>query len=72
MINYNQILDEKNIQLHHIDTNSFALRMKTDNNIKDLKFSKVMFDFSKLDKKHELLGDKKVIGKFKRETPNNI
>ena len=50
------------------------LSMKTKDIIKDLKNLKNNFDFSNLDKNHELFSNrnKKVIGKFKIETPKNI
>ena len=58
------------IQLHFIDCDSLVLKLKTENVIKDLKNLKVIFDFSTLDKDHELFSNKnkKVIGKFKIET----
>ena len=50
------------------------LSMKTKDIIKDLKNLEDIFDFSNLDKYHELYSEKnkKVIGKFKIETPKNI
>ena len=50
------------------------LSMKTENIIKDLKNLEDIFDFSNLDKNHELYSEKnkKIIGKFKLETPKNI
>ena len=50
------------------------LSMKTKDIIKDLKNLEDIFDFSNLDKNHELFSNKnmKVIGKFKIETPKNI
>ena len=50
------------------------LSMKTENIIKDLKNLENIFDFSNLDKNHELFSEKnkKIIGKFKIETPKNI
>ena len=46
------------------------LSMKTKDIVKDLKNLEDIFDFSNLDKNHELYSekDKKVIGKFKIET----
>ena len=57
-----------------MDTDSFVLSVNTKDIIKDLKNLEVIFDFSNLDKNHELFSDKnkKVIGKFKVETPKNI
>ena len=65
---------EKNLQLHYIDTDGKILIMKTENIIKDLKNLEDIFDFSNLDENHELFSikNKKVIGKFKIETPKNI
>ena len=56
------------------NTDSFVLSVKTKNIIKDLKNLEDIFDFSNLDKNHELFSNKnkKVIGKFKIETPKNI
>ena len=50
------------------------LSMKTKDIIKDLKNLEDIFDLSNLDKNHELFSNrnKKVIGKFKLETPKNI
>ena len=67
---------QENIQLHYIDTDAFVLSLKTQDIIKDLKNLEDIFDFSNLDKnhEHELFSErnKKVIGKFKIETPKNI
>ena len=65
---------QKNIQLHYMDTDSFVLSVNTKDIIKDLKNLEDIFDFSNLDKNHELFSNKnkKVIGKFKIETPKNI
>ena len=65
---------QENIQLHYIDTDAFVLSLKTQDIIKDLKILEDIFDFSNLDKNHELFDErnKKVIGKFKIETPKNI
>ena len=65
---------EKNLHLHYIDTDAFVLSLKTQDIIKDLKNLEDIFDFSNLDKNHELFSErnKKVIGKFKIETPKNI
>ena len=64
---------QENIQLHYMDTDSFVLSVNTKDIIKDLKNLEDIFDFSNLDKNHELFSKKnKVIGKFKIETPNNI
>ena len=64
---------KENIQLHYMDTDSFVLGVNTKDIIKDLKNLEDIFDFSNLDKNHELFSNKKkVIGKFKIETPKNI
>ena len=65
---------QKNIQLHYMDTDSFILSVNKKDIIKDLKNLEDIFDFSNLDKNHELFSNKnkKVIGKFKIETPKNI
>ena len=64
----------ENIQLHFMDTDSFILSVNTKDIIKGLKNLEDIFDFSNLDKTHELFTNKnkKVIGKFKIETPKNI
>ena len=56
------------------NTDSFVLSVNTKDIIKDLEILEDMFDFSNLDKNHELFSNKnkKVIGKFKIETPKNI
>ena len=65
---------QENLQLHYIDTDGMILSMKTENIIKDLKNLEDIFDFSNLDKNHELYSEKnkKIIGKFKNECPKNI
>ena len=65
---------QENIQLHYMDTDSFVLSVNTKDIIKDLKNLEDLFDFSNLDKNHELFSKKntKVIDKFKIETPKNI
>ena len=65
---------QENLQLHYIDTDGVILSMKTKDVIKDLKNLEDIFDFSNLDENHELFSNKnkKVIGKFKIETPENI
>ena len=65
---------QENIQLYYMDTDSFVLSVNTKDIIKDLKNLEDMFDFSNLEKNHELFSNKnkKIIGKFKIETPKNI
>ena len=66
--------DRENLQIHYFDTDGMFLSMRTKDIIKDLKNLEDIFDFSYLDKNHELYSEKnkKVIGKFKIETPKNI
>ena len=65
---------QENIQLHYIDCDSFVLSIETENIINDLKYLENLFDFSNLNKNHELFSNKnkKVVGKFKIETPEKI
>ena len=65
---------QEKLQLHYIDTDGMILSMKTENIINDLKNLEDIFDFSNLDENHELFSNKnkKVIGKFKIETPKNV
>ena len=57
-----------------MDTDSFVLSGNAKDIIKDLKNLEYIFDFGNLDKNHEPFSNKnkKVIGKFKIETPTNI
>ena len=63
-----------NLQLHYIDTDGMILSKKTKDIIKDLKNLEDVFDFSNLDENHEFFSNKnkKIIGKFKIETPMNV
>ena len=65
---------EENIQLHYMDCDSFVMSIETQNIINDLKNLEDLFDFSNLNKNHELFSNKnkKVVGIFKIETPKNI
>ena len=65
---------QENIQLQYMDCDSFVLSIETHNINNDLKNLEDLFDFSNLDKNHELFSNKnkKVVGKFKIETPDNI
>ena len=65
---------QENIKLHYIDTDGVFLSMKSKNSIKDLRNLEDIFDFSSLNENHELFNNKnkKVVGKFKNETPKNI
>ena len=65
---------QENIQLHYMDCDSFVLSIKSENIINDLKNLEDLFDFSNLNKNHDLFSNKnkKVVGKFKIETPENI
>ena len=65
---------EEKIQLHYVDTDAFVLSLNTRDIVKDLKNLEYIFDFSNLDKTHELFSkkNKKVIGKFETETLKSI
>ena len=65
---------QENLQLPYIDTDGMILSMKTKDIIKDLENLENIFDFRYRDENHELFSDKnkKVIGKFKIETPKSI
>ena len=65
---------QEDIQFHFMDTDSFVLSVNTKDIIKDSKNLEDIFDFSNLAKNHKLSSkkNKKVIGKFKIETPKNI
>ena len=65
---------QEKLQLHYIDTDGMILSMKTKDIIKDLKNLEDIFDFSNLDENHKLFSErnKKVIGRFKIETPKNV
>ena len=65
---------QENLQLHYIDTDGMILSMTTKDINNDLKKLEDIFDFSNLDENHELFSNKnkKIIGKFKIETPKNI
>ena len=65
---------QEKLQLHFIDTDGMILSMRTENIIKELKNIEDIFNFSNLDENHELYSNKnkKVIGKFKIETPKNV
>ena len=64
----------ENIQLHYMDTDSFVLSVNTKDSINDLKDLEHIIVFSNIDKNHELFinKNKKVLGKFEKETPKNI
>ena len=66
--------EQENIQLHYVDTDAFVLSLHTNDIIRDLKNLEDIFDFSNLDKNHELFsnGSKKLIRKYKIKTPKNI
>ena len=65
---------EKNLRLHYVDTDAFVLSVNTNDFIRDLTNLKDIFDFSNLNKNHDLVRNKnkKVNGKYKIETPKNI
>ena len=50
---------QENIQLHYMDCDSFVLSIETQNIINDLKNLEDLFDFSNLNKNHELISNKK-------------
>ena len=66
--------EQGNLNIHYMDTDSFVLSINTKDIIKDLEKLEDIFDFSNLDKNHELFSNKnkKVIGKYKNETHKNI
>ena len=57
-----------------MDCDSFVLSFETQNIKNDLKNFEDLFDFSNLNQNHELFSikNKKIVGKFKIETPENI
>ena len=65
---------QESIQLLYMDTDGFVLSVNTKDISKDLKILEYIFNFSNLDKNHEVFSNKnkKVIGFFKIETPKNI
>ena len=64
----------ENIQLQYMDTDSFVSSMKTENFIRDIENLEDIFDFSNIDKNHELFSNKneKVMGNFEKQFPKNI
>ena len=71
--NYNNISEKKNT-IVYTDTDRFVFIVKTKNFNKDMKNIDCLFDFINLNENHELFSNKnkKVIGKFKEETPETI
>ena len=65
---------QENLQLHYMNTDSFVLSVNTKDIIKDFKKLEDIFDLSNLDENHELFSNKnkKILGKFKIETPKKI
>ena len=65
---------QENLRLHYMDTDSFVLSVNTKDIITDLKNLEDIFDFSNLDKNHELFSNrnKKVLGKYKIETSKSV
>ena len=49
---------QENIHLNYVDTDAFVLSLNTKDIIKDLKNLEHIFDFSNLDKNHELFSNK--------------
>ena len=62
---------QENIKLYYMDSDSFVLSVNTKFIIKDSKNLEDIFDFSNLDKNHELFSNKnkKVIGFLKLKLP---
>ena len=58
---------QEKIQLHYIDKDAFVMSVNTKDIIENLKNLEDIFDFSNVDKNHELFSNrnKKVVGKFK-------
>ena len=65
---------QENLKVHYMDCDSFVLSIETQNIINDLKNLEDLFDFSNLNENHELFSNKnkKLVGKFKVETPEII
>ena len=65
---------QENLQIHYVDTDGMILSMRTKNIIKDFKNLEDVLDFSNLNGNHELYSNKnkKVIGNFEIETPENV
>ena len=65
---------QENLQLHYMDTESFVPSIKTKDITHDVLNLIDSFDFSNLNVTHELFNNenKKVVGKFKIETPESI
>ena len=57
-----------------MDTDSFVVSVNTKDIVKDLQNLEDIFDFSNLDMNHQLYSNKnkRVIGRFKIETPKSI
>ena len=76
-IYYDELLPffrQENLQIHYIDTDGGILSMKTQKIMKDLINLEDIFDLSKVNENLELFSkkNKKVICKFKIETPRSI
>ena len=59
--NYDKLqpyFDRRNLQLLYMGCDVFVLSIRTQNVIKELKNHEVLFDFSNLDKNHELFSQK--------------
>ena len=69
-----QPFGRENLQLLHMDCDSFVLSIRTKNNNSDLKNLEHFFDSSNLGKYHELFIDNKnkVAGNFKIESPEKF
>ena len=64
----------ENIQLHYTDCDSMVLSIVAKDIVEDLYNLRDLFDFSSLNREHELFSDenKKVVVKYKIETPESI
>ena len=62
------------LQLHYLDCDSFVLSIRTQKLIDELQNLEDLFDFSNLNKSHELYSNenKKAVGNFETETPSNF
>ena len=66
-------LGQENLKLQYMDCDSFVLSIELQNIFNDLEKLEDLFDFSNSNENHELFSNqnKKAVGKFKIETPEN-
>ena len=71
MIHFSRILEKKTLQLQYRGTDSFVLNLNTIDIGKGLQNLNDLFDFSNLNKEHEVFSNRNnnMVGKYKRETP---